>query len=471
MNALSTIGSTASGTWKLHVDNDYSGSVAGTFVSYQMIAQKTTVAASTETFNNIVINNTSTTGVTLMGVNAIVSGAATFTDGYLYTGESQRVEFTSTATTSLANANSYIVGWARKIGWTSGTAFEFPLGNDSGVGNRYPAPVRLTPNSSSATAHFTATYRRITPNTGSSSDATNVNTGAGVNTAPYLIANKQATIDHVSNVEYWIVERTNGTVNATVHLSYDGVRSGGTFIPTQLLVCHWNKAGAGIWEDKGNGGVSTGGGFSYVQSSAALSTFSPLTLGSTTKFNVLPVTWLTFEVAKNQNQATITWKTVNEINNSYFDVEKSTNGIDFQSIAKIQAKGNTNTENAYSFQDTHTNTKTGYLYYRIKQTDIDHHATYTNIKVLEMEQEKNKLLHAFPNPTQDKFMVEFVTKENEKIAWQLIDLIGNIVQEGEKDIQIGTNTLQLSLQNFAKGYYFLRIYSKTQQQTVNLVKD
>jgi hypothetical protein len=308
VGTFASYGGTFAGIWRLYVFDDAGGGDSGDITNFSVTLNLPPTSPDL-VFHNLIMNNTSTTGATLLNTQITINNQTTFTSGRLFTSDAFRVNYIAGSSTSLAASNSYIVGWARKTG---NTTFEYPLG-DGG----FAAPIRLAQTSGSAiTDHFTATYRKITPNTGSANDVTNVNTGAGLNTAPYPILNKQASIDHVSNVEYWILERTNGVAQGTVTLSYNDTRSGGAGVPSELLVCRWNKT-TPIWENKGNGGTSSGGGFTYVSSTAAAFTaFSPITLGSTTRFNVLPVSWVSFDVVRQNTNALLKWQTQSEQNNA-----------------------------------------------------------------------------------------------------------------------------------------------------------
>jgi subtilisin-like proprotein convertase family protein len=446
------------GRWYLYViddaDNDL-GRITNFSVTPNTPAQPVMLS-----FHNLIMNNTSSTGTTLLDTQITINNATTFTSGRLYTSEAYRVNYIAGSSTSVAAANSYIVGWARKTG---NTAFEFPLGNDDGIGNQFAAPMRFTPTSGSAvTDHFTATYRRITPNTGSPNDATNVNTGVGLNTAPYPILTKEASINNVSNREYWILERTNGAAIGTVHLSYEQVRSGGTSLPAELLVCRWNK-GTPIWENKGNGGISSSGGFTYVQSTAAAFTaFSPVTLGSTSRFNVLPVTWINFNAIRQNENANLSWETQAEVNNSHFVIERSFDGINFSEIGKVMGSGNSSTNKTYTFVDRNIiRMGSNVLYYRIKQVDNDGQSSYTQIRTVMVEQLTEATFKVYPNPFEDIVMVQFSASEAGNVLLEMTDMAGKTLRTEVNSYQVGNNLLTIPTTNLSSGSYLIRLQTKS----------
>lgn len=66
------------------------------------------------------------------------------------------------------------------------------------------------------------------------------------------------------------------------------------------------------------------------------------------------------------------WKTSAEYANSYFIVERSVDGSDFDAITEVDGAGNATYANNYSFQDNDlVSIHKGEVYYRLKQVDFD----------------------------------------------------------------------------------------------------
>ena len=101
----------------------------------------------------------------------------------------------------------------------------------------------------------------------------------------------------------------------------------------------------------------------------ALSTVSISATSPSGNCIVLPVNWLYFKGKAQQNTVLLEWSTTNELNNGFFTIEKSKDGIAFEKLATINAAGGIDkVENNYSFTDIQPNTLG---YYRISQTDKD----------------------------------------------------------------------------------------------------
>jgi hypothetical protein len=147
---------------------------------------------------------------------------------------------------------------------------------------------------------------------------------------------KEATIDHLSDCEYWIIDRTNGASNVNVTLSWDTTSCGVTNL-TDLKVARWDGS---QWRDHGNGGTTGGLSSGTVISSSAITSFSPFTLASSTTANPLPITLLRFNALQTKNEVTTSWATSTEINNNFFTIERSTDIANWEEIATIKGAGN-----------------------------------------------------------------------------------------------------------------------------------
>src|SRR5690606_13552388 len=105
-----------------------------------------------------------------------------------------------------------------------------------------------------------------------------------------------------------------------------------------------------IWEDIG--GIPSGAA-SPVLGSILRTNWNDFS--TTENFNIapesnpLPVELLSFSAICNKSEVTLNWVTASEVNNSYFDVQQSTDGDNFTTIGKINGKGTTTSQTRYTF--------------------------------------------------------------------------------------------------------------------------
>lgn len=178
---------------------------------------------------------------------------------------------------------------------------------------------------------------------------------------------------------------------------------------------------------------------------------------------ILPVTWVDFTAFREQNAVKLIWKTIEEFNTSHFEVENSSDAINYQSIAEIPSN-NMVSLNEYVY--LHKSVNQSINYYRIKQIDLDKKTTYSKIVAIKLDNYLQKLqLTLFPNPTQN--VVNITSKEliDENCQIELINSQGKVEQKYKLSKLEINNTLILP--DVTKGLYFLRI---TTQNSVEIHK-
>ena len=145
------------------------------------------------------------------------------------------------------------------------------------------------------------------------------------------------------------------------------------------------------------------------------------------------------------------WQTDNEINVSHFNIERSTNGKNFETIANVGAKNKAN--NKYDFIDTlaANNLLFTSLYYRIAAVDIDGKINYSTIKQVSIN-DKRQIINIFPNPAKD--VVNIIANDVKEV--RITNLFGQVVYKNTANI---INNLSLNVKCFPKGIYFVQLYN------------
>lgn len=314
-------------------------------------------------FNNNIKLNKTTGNVTLQSVLIIDAGGQSLAlnGGVLVTTASNYLQIADGLTISGGSNSSYVSGPIRKVG---NDAFTFPVGKN---GTYFPISISAP---GVVTDHFTAEFFDTDPHTyGSASDA---------------------TIDHVSYNEYWTLDRTNGSSNVTVTLSWNSLSE--VLDLSTLKIARWNGS---AWKDHGNGGTTGNSSSGTIVTSAAVTAFSPFTIASSTAVNTLPLELLNFSAAFLTGSVQLEWTTLSEHNNDYFTIERSTDMIHFEPVQIVDGAGASSTILNYSACDTEP--LKGKSYYRLKQTDFNGEYTYSGIA--EVELEASFELTVFPNPS------------------------------------------------------------------------
>jgi hypothetical protein len=358
-----------------------------------------------------------------------ISGMLTFINGIIYSTAVNNLIFTNTATQTGASATSYLDGPVTKIG---NTAFTFPVGKPGEY-----APISIS-GPSNLTDAFRAQYFTNDPSS-SGYDATL----------------KDAALNHLSSSEYWLLDRTAGTSNVLVTLSWDVNRSGAVNSLPDLRVARWNGS---LWKDEGNSLVTGSNAAGTITSLVAVSNFSPFTLASATLLNPLPVNLLNFTAAKCNAGVCLLWITENEQDFSHYVIEKSNDGINFVSINSVPAK-NSNSRNSYNATDINPSNRVNF--YRLKMISLNGIIKYSDI--IKVNSGNPKLVSLLPNPANDFVVIKGA--EDYKTL-RIIDITGKI----QLQQIIKTSIENINTSNLAAGVYFVQLIGDATTITLKLLK-
>jgi Secretion system C-terminal sorting domain/Beta-propeller repeat len=165
-----------------------------------------------------------------------------------------------------------------------------------------------------------------------------------------------------------------------------------------------------------------------------------------TSTTLLPVRWqnINGEINK-KNLATINWK-VQEVDVLKYEVEKSIDGITFETLKTVNSIGNG--ENEYSINDNVKELNT--VYYRVKQIDNAGYFSYSS--VIKLQPYTSKQVYVYPNPAKD-FIAISVGNDYLKSSAQITDMNGKVV----KSFDITSNTFSVDVASLAAGMYFLKM--------------
>ncbi len=174
----------------------------------------------------------------------------------------------------------------------------------------------------------------------------------------------------------------------------------------------------------------------------------------------IPVELVDFKAHFVKNSVQLDWQTASETHNLGFEIERSTDGIHFNTIEFIKSKGNSNAFTNYQFIDNSIVLNTN-NYYRLKQ--IDNNKTTKLSKIISVvNSNKNKLFFA-PNPANTHLTVIF---QGDLGVLSIYDLLGRIVLTQT----INGNSL-INLSNLNNGNYIIEIKANNAVFRDKLVKN
>lgn len=173
---------------------------------------------------------------------------------------------------------------------------------------------------------------------------------------------------------------------------------------------------------------------------------------------ILPIELVAFNAVCDGNKVKLNWQTASEKNNSYFEVERSSDAINFSPVLKLNSQ-NSNSTTLLSYNAIDDNPIDGKSYYRLKQVDFDGKYSYSSILVLNctsIENQSPTSITIFPNPATDNLSVNINGLQGQK-SLMIYDVIGQEMMHKTIESSDANILENVNIATFAKATYILRI--------------
>jgi hypothetical protein len=151
----------------------------------------------------------------------------------------------------------------------------------------------------------------------------------------------------------------------------------------------------------------------------------------------------------------IEWSTATEINNAFFDVERSADQNNFISVGKIPSKGNSQLLQAY--QHTDANVPAGTVYYRLKQVDTDGTISYSNIIAVNVGGKPANPVDLTCTFDTENLIVFIKSDEARSIKLEIYDATGKTVLNKNYTLIEGSNKVTLPANSMPSSSYVIRV--------------
>ncbi|MCX8019335.1 MAG: T9SS type A sorting domain-containing protein [Chitinophagaceae bacterium] len=373
--------------------------------------------------------------------STIISGILHLTNGKLITSSSNLLTLADNATYTGGSSSSFVEGPMRKIGDED---FNFPIGK----GSIY-APIGISGGTGAAsTDQFTAEYIRANPQ---SVYGTSYATG----------------IDHISYVEYWILDRNNGSASKVVSVRVN--QESFCAVPSSTFISRFNGS---QWTNETSTpvGFSACGAFQCgtLTTNNPISSFSPFTLATDLAYSVnpLPVKLTSFYAQRNGHQTHIFWQIENICHpDCVFEIQKSTDNRSFSTWRTVQAVPQSRN---YSVNDTEH--QTGTVWYRLRITDETGNVTYSRTVSVAAHSSALHISSVLPNPAANMVTLQYITPARERMDIRITDLSGKVLYRLHQVASAGENRIQIPVTQLPSGVYLITLSGAVHRATHRFIK-
>jgi len=244
---------------------------------------------------------------------------------------------------------------------------------------------------------------------------------------------------------------SRAVIPGTVNFNLAGGVNGITTLVTAGSLC---SGAADAW------GAAAGTAGAKV---SGLATFTT-PLGTVVASCALPIKMASFTVTALTDKILVAWSTAMEENNNYFVIERSTDGVKFDSIGYQKGAGNSDVLLNYSYTDN--TPANGTNYYRIKQVDYNGNFTYSEIRSGDISRGYG-ILSMYPQPVNkaEKLNISYLLSQKSEVFIQVMDALGRELYSASLFLNTGNNLIDLDVTNLLPGIYCLIISSQDGIQT------
>lgn len=166
----------------------------------------------------------------------------------------------------------------------------------------------------------------------------------------------------------------------------------------------------------------------------------------------LPVIFSGFTASYDKKNAFLNWTAQADELFSHFEIEKSTDGVQYTKVGEVKASISTT---SYSFTDAAVSSASGMAHYRIVCKEKTGETSYSAIRSIRLVKETSSSISVYPNPVYTKANLTLPQSwQNKPVLVSVYNSTG--VQVKTISIRTASQTESLDFQQFPKGIYIVK---------------
>lgn len=269
---------------------------------------------------------------------------------------------------------------------------------------------------------------------------------------------------------YWDMQVTGGSAYSyNLILMQDSAVLGTVASVPNLAIAQYLGTGNN-WSLDTPGLVSNVTGLMGTSNKSSFGIFS----GTNSLSNPLPVKLLSLQAVAKNNDVLVSWITASEVNNKGFEVESSTDAVNFKFVGFVKGAGNSQSAKNYNLTDVNAinNNAGNVIYYRLKQLDVNGKYSYSNIVAVNKNVTAHDVVSVYPNPFNSTYQLVFTTIADEDALIETVDIQGKVLHSKNVALTNGINKVMMNESADLKaGVYFVRVTLNNKVIVQKLVKN
>lgn len=183
--------------------------------------------------------------------------------------------------------------------------------------------------------------------------------------------------------------------------------------------------------------------------------------------SIVPVEMLDFSGTCDDGKTTLQWVTASELNNDYFTVMKSGNGMIFKTIGWVMGAGTSNELRQYQFTDEELNDKP--VYYQLKQTDFDGSVSFSKMIQVNCGHVMDVFECTSYQTDENTLVADFTSVVGENYVVSIIDITGKQISTKSVTADANSTIIEFPISLFYHGLFILKITSQNIQFSEKIV--
>lgn len=160
----------------------------------------------------------------------------------------------------------------------------------------------------------------------------------------------------------------------------------------------------------------------------------------------------------------LNWETAEEKNFSHFELQRSADGIHFNSITQVEANRNS-TGSHYAYTDA--SPFEGINIYRLSMVDRDGQSSLSEVVTLTVKGGKGISIQVYPNPVKEELQITIAGKADGQARIQVLDITGKLV----RSVLLNNNAARVDMRNLPSGMYLVKYVDNSHASVTKITKD